>query len=160
VLIATDIAARGIDIDDLTHVINYELPNVPETYVHRIGRTGRAGANGIAFSFCDAEELDFLKDIHKLIAKQIPVEEGHPYPLSPAAMAAKVNEAPKKGGSGGGQRGGGGGRGGNRRSGGSGGGNSRSAGNNRSGGNKRSGGSRSEAGRPGGASGMSGAKRG
>jgi ATP-dependent RNA helicase RhlE len=160
VLIATDIAARGIDIDDLTHVINYELPNVPETYVHRIGRTGRAGANGIALSFCDAEELDFLKDIHKLIAKQIPVEEGHPYPLSPAAMAAKVNEAPKKGGSGGGQRGGGGGRGGNRRSGGSGSGNSRSAGNGRSGGNKRSGGSRSEAGRPGGASGMSGAKRG
>lgn len=160
VLIATDIAARGIDIDELTHVINYELPNVPETYVHRIGRTGRAGANGIAFSFCDAEELEFLKDIHKLIAKQIPVDEEHPYPLSPAAMAAKINEAPKKGGSGGGQRGGG--RGGNSRKSGSGGGggNSRSAGNGRPGGNKRSGGSRSEAGRPGGASGMSGAKRG
>jgi ATP-dependent RNA helicase RhlE len=159
VLIATDIAARGIDIDELTHVINYELPNVPETYVHRIGRTGRAGANGIAFSFCDAEELEFLRDIHKLIAKQIPIEEDHPYPLSPLAMAAKINEAPKKGGSGGGQRGGGGGRGGNRRSGGGGSGNSRSAGNNRSGGNKRSAGSRSETGR-GGASGMSGAKRG
>jgi ATP-dependent RNA helicase RhlE len=150
VLIATDIAARGIDIDELTHVINYELPNVPETYVHRIGRTGRAGANGIAFSFCDAEELEFLRDIHKLIAKQIPIEEDHPYPLSPLAMAAKINEAPKKGGSGGGQRGGGGGRGGNRRSGGGGSGNSR---------NKRSAGSRSETGR-GGASGMSGAKRG
>ncbi|MDB5157226.1 MAG: box helicase [Mucilaginibacter sp.] len=158
VLIATDIAARGIDIDDLTHVINYELPNVPETYVHRIGRTGRAGANGIALSFCDAEELEFLKDIHKLIAKQIPVEEDHPYPLSPVAMAAKANEAPKKGGSGGGQRGGGG-RGGQRKSSGGGSGNSRSAGNGRSGGNKRSGSSRSEAGRPGGASGMSGAKR-
>ena len=75
VLIATDIAARGIDIDELTHVINYELPNIPETYVHRIGRTGRAGASGIALSFCDAEEIEFLKDIHKLIAKQIPVEE-------------------------------------------------------------------------------------
>src|SRR6201986_5581117 len=76
VLIATDIAARGIDIDELTHVINYELPNTPETYVHRIGSTGRAGLDGIALSFCDAEELEYLKDIHKLIAKQIPVEEG------------------------------------------------------------------------------------
>jgi ATP-dependent RNA helicase RhlE len=80
-LIATDIAARGIDIDELTHVINYEIPNIPETYVHRIGRTGRAGASGIALSFCDEDEIEFLKDIHKLIAKEIPVEEGHPYPL-------------------------------------------------------------------------------
>src|SRR3569833_1729703 len=62
VLIATDIATRGIDIDELTHVINYELPNIPETYVHRIGRTGRAGASGIAMSFCDAEEVEFLQD--------------------------------------------------------------------------------------------------
>jgi ATP-dependent RNA helicase RhlE len=91
VLIATDIAARGIDIDELTHVINYEIPNIPETYVHRIGRTGRAGANGIALSFCDEEEIEFLKDIHKLIAKEIPVEEGHPYPLSPVAIAAGMN---------------------------------------------------------------------
>lgn len=75
VLVATDIAARGIDIEELSHVINYELPNIPETYVHRIGRTGRAGANGIAFSFCDAEELAYLKDIHKLIGKSIPVTE-------------------------------------------------------------------------------------
>jgi len=75
VLVATDIAARGIDIEELSHVINFELPNIPETYVHRIGRTGRAGANGIAFSFCDAEEIDFLKDIHKLIGKPIPVTE-------------------------------------------------------------------------------------
>jgi ATP-dependent RNA helicase RhlE len=97
VLIATDIAARGIDIDELTHVINYELPNIPETYVHRIGRTGRAGASGIALSFCDAEEIDFLKDIHKLIAKQIPVNEEHPYPMSPQSMVAKV-EASKAGG--------------------------------------------------------------
>ena len=100
VLIATDIAARGIDIDELTHVINYELPNVPETYVHRIGRTGRAGASGIALSFCDAEELPFLKDIHKLIAKQIPVNEEHPYPMSPQSMVAKA-EAAKSGGGGG-----------------------------------------------------------
>jgi ATP-dependent RNA helicase RhlE len=101
VLIATDIAARGIDIDELTHVINYELPNVPETYVHRIGRTGRAGASGIAFSFCDSEELPFLKDIHKLIAKQIPVNEEHPYPMSPQSMVAKAEAAKSAGGGGG-----------------------------------------------------------
>ncbi len=80
VLIATDIAARGIDVDDLTHVINFELPNVPETYVHRIGRTGRAGASGIALSFCDIEEREYLRDIQKLIALQIPHEPEHPYP--------------------------------------------------------------------------------
>ncbi|KAA6438658.1 DEAD/DEAH box helicase [Dyadobacter flavalbus] len=79
VLVATDIAARGIDVDDLTHVINYEIPNIPETYVHRIGRTGRAGAKGTAFSFCDMEEKAYLKDIHKLIAKNIPVVNDHPY---------------------------------------------------------------------------------
>ncbi len=81
VLVATDIAARGIDVDDLSTVINYELPNIPETYVHRIGRTGRAGASGISLSFCDAEEKEFLKDIQKLIGKPIPVVEDHPYPL-------------------------------------------------------------------------------
>lgn len=79
VLVATDIAARGIDIDELTHVINHDLPNVPETYVHRIGRTGRAGASGIAISFCDAEEKEDLKDIQKLIKKTIPVVAEHPY---------------------------------------------------------------------------------
>lgn len=79
VLIATDIAARGIDVDELTHVINYELPNVPETYVHRIGRTGRAGLSGIAFSFCEQEELPYLKDIQKLIGKSVPVDMEHPY---------------------------------------------------------------------------------
>ncbi|MCO5949658.1 DEAD/DEAH box helicase [Mucilaginibacter flavidus] len=106
VLIATDIAARGIDIDELTHVINYELPNIPETYVHRIGRTGRAGLNGIALSFCDQEEIEFLKDIHKLISKEIPVEEAHPYPMSPQSIVAKHAEGQKKGGGGGGgQRG-------------------------------------------------------
>ncbi len=79
ILVATDIAARGIDIDDLTHVINYEMPEIPETYVHRIGRTGRAGANGISFSFCELEETADLRDIQKLIGKNIPVQQYHPY---------------------------------------------------------------------------------
>lgn len=79
VLVATDIAARGIDIDDMTHVLNYELPNIPETYVHRIGRTGRAGASGTAISFCDYEEKLFLKDIQKLINQRIPVIKGHAF---------------------------------------------------------------------------------
>jgi ATP-dependent RNA helicase RhlE len=80
VLVATDIAARGIDIDELAFVVNYEIPNIPETYVHRIGRTGRAGANGKAISFCDVEERAFLKDIEKLISIQIPVNDDHPFP--------------------------------------------------------------------------------
>jgi ATP-dependent RNA helicase RhlE len=104
VLIATDIAARGIDIDELTHVINYEIPNIPETYVHRIGRTGRAGASGIALTFCDQEEIEFLKDIHKLIAKEIPVNESHPYPMSPQSIVAKHAEGTSKKGKGGGGR--------------------------------------------------------
>ncbi len=79
ILVATDIAARGIDVDELTHVINYELPDVPETYVHRIGRTGRAGNSGISFSFCEDEETIALRDIQKLIGKNIPVQENHPY---------------------------------------------------------------------------------
>ena len=79
VLIATDIAARGIDVDLLSHVINYELPNIPETYVHRIGRTGRAGHEGTAISFCESEELPYLKDIQKLIGKNIPVVKDHPF---------------------------------------------------------------------------------
>ncbi len=79
VLVATDIAARGIDVEELSHVINFELPNIPETYVHRIGRTGRAGNSGSALSFCDMEERAYLRDIHKLIDKTIPVVEGHPY---------------------------------------------------------------------------------
>jgi ATP-dependent RNA helicase RhlE len=80
VLVATDIAARGIDIDDLNLVINYEIPNVPETYVHRIGRTGRAGLDGKAVSFCDVEEFPYLRDIQKLISIQIPVVKEHPFP--------------------------------------------------------------------------------
>lgn len=79
VLIATDIAARGIDIDNLSHVVNFDLPEVPETYVHRIGRTGRAGMSGVALSFCDPEELQLLKDIEKLIGKRINVVENHPF---------------------------------------------------------------------------------
>jgi ATP-dependent RNA helicase RhlE len=79
VLVATDIAARGIDVDDLTHVINYEIPNIPETYVHRIGRTGRAGSSGISLSFCDEDENDFVHDIEKLIGKKIPVAGDNPY---------------------------------------------------------------------------------
>jgi len=82
VLVATDIAARGIDVEELSHVINFDLPNIPETYVHRIGRTGRAGLGGVAISFCDLEEKPFLKDIQKLITKSIPVIEDHPYPAS------------------------------------------------------------------------------
>ena len=82
ILVATDIAARGIDIDELTHVINHDLPDVPETYVHRIGRTGRAGASGIAISFCDAEERDELKAIQKLIKKTLPVVTEHPYVMT------------------------------------------------------------------------------
>lgn len=96
VLVATDIAARGIDVDDLSHVINYELPNVPETYVHRIGRTGRAGANGIAWSFCDVEEREYLRDINKLISQAIPVVEDHPYP-TPLGSFQQGAAAPKTG---------------------------------------------------------------
>lgn len=93
VLIATDIAARGIDIDDLTHVINYELGDVPETYVHRIGRTGRAGNSGIAIAFCDEEEKDNLKAIQKLIGFSIPVVEVHPF--LPANAQVVQFRAPK-----------------------------------------------------------------
>ena len=91
VLVATDIAARGIDVDSLSHVVNFDLPNVPETYVHRIGRTGRAGLTGVAISFCDAEERGELKDIIKLIGKPIPIIEDHPYPMPLSA----ISEAPK-----------------------------------------------------------------
>ncbi len=78
-LVATDIAARGIDIDELSFVVNYDLPNVPESYVHRIGRTGRAGSSGMAISFCDASERPYLKDIEKLINKKISVIHDHPF---------------------------------------------------------------------------------
>lgn len=79
VLVATDIASRGIDVDKLSHVINYEIPEQAETYVHRIGRTGRAGENGTALSFCTTEEMPYLKDIHRLIKKNIDVVASHPF---------------------------------------------------------------------------------
>ncbi|NEM97038.1 DEAD/DEAH box helicase [Pontibacter burrus] len=104
VLVATDIAARGIDVDDLNHVINFELPNEPETYVHRIGRTGRAGASGTALSFCDAEETSYLVSIQKLISKNVPVVDNHPYPMTAkdfAEAATTLKEQKKKGSNGG-----------------------------------------------------------
>lgn len=93
VLVATDIAARGIDVRELTHVINYDLPNIPETYVHRIGRTGRAGLGGTAFSFCDIEEREYLRDIQKLISKKIDVVDNHPFVsnLSESELQAQVS---------------------------------------------------------------------
>lgn len=103
VLVATDIAARGIDVADLSHVINYDLPNVPETYVHRIGRTGRAGQNGIAFSFCDDEEIEYLSDIQKFTDIKIPVVTDHPYakdmsaPLPKKPSQNRYRESYKKG---------------------------------------------------------------
>lgn len=97
VLVATDIAARGIDIDELAYVINYEIPNIAETYVHRIGRTGRAGANGTALSFCEAEEKAYLKDIHKLINKNIPVIEDHPFPFTGARPEKSADDRPRGG---------------------------------------------------------------
>lgn len=88
-LVATDIAARGLDIEELSHVFNYNLPDVPETYVHRIGRTGRADKGGTAVSFCEFGEKELLKPIEKLMKKSVPVVEGHPYPM-------EVFEAPKR----------------------------------------------------------------
>lgn len=96
VLVATDIAARGIDIDELSHVINYDLPEVPETYVHRIGRTGRAGLGGIAISFCSFAEKALLKDIEKLIDKTVPVVEDHPYPLMITTIPPKAPQRQRR----------------------------------------------------------------
>lgn len=95
ILIATDIAARGIDIDELSHVINYDLPNIPETYVHRIGRTGRAGFGGVAISFCDFDEKEQLADIEKLIGKSLNEIKDHPYPLINNFPAPKATQ-PKR----------------------------------------------------------------
>lgn len=96
VLVATDIVARGIDVDDLSHVINFDLPEVPETYVHRIGRTGRAQKTGIALSFCDAEERINLRDINKITAQQIPVQYEHPFVQSDSEAATIALTAPPK----------------------------------------------------------------
>lgn len=100
VLVATDIAARGIDVDNLQFVLNFEIPNIAETYVHRIGRTGRAGANGTAISFCDAEEKPFLADIEKLISKKIPVNDQHPFPLMNHRPIKENGKPPVRGNSG------------------------------------------------------------
>lgn len=95
VLVATDIAARGIDIDDITHVVNFELPNVPETYVHRIGRTGRAGASGVAVSFCDQEEREYLADIERLIRRTVRRIDEHSHQPSWAAERPLVARRPQ-----------------------------------------------------------------
>ena len=102
VLVATDIAARGIDIDGVSHVINYDIPNIPETYVHRIGRTARAGAEGIALSFCESEERPFLVDIARLIRRNIPRVEDHSYP--PSEPVPEETDLERKGRGGGARR--------------------------------------------------------
>lgn len=94
VLVATDLASRGIDVEELSHVINFEIPNIPETYVHRIGRTGRAGVNGVALSFCDSEEREYLKDIHKLMSIRIPVVDDHPFPMNQAMPSLETTREP------------------------------------------------------------------
>ncbi|MDC1056229.1 DEAD/DEAH box helicase [Flavobacteriaceae bacterium] len=95
VLIATDIAARGIDVDDLALVINFDLPNVSETYVHRIGRTGRASASGIALSFCMGDERPYLKDIEKLIKQQVPRMGEHPFMEGADVVDGSLNKKPQ-----------------------------------------------------------------
>lgn len=95
ILVATDVASRGIDVSDISHVINYDLPNVPEVYVHRIGRTGRAGQGGIAIAFCDENEGEYLRGIEKSIRQSIPVNEEHPF-HSARAQSKKGDKAPKK----------------------------------------------------------------
>jgi len=100
ILVATDIAARGIDVDGVSHVINFELPNEPDSYVHRIGRTARAGASGRAISFCDHEERAYLRDIERTISQPVPVNADHPFHID---LSNVVAVAPKKAG---GKRGG------------------------------------------------------
>ena len=90
VLVATDIAARGIDVDELSHVINYDLPDDPETYVHRIGRTGRAGRGGVAITLCDSEELEMFRRIEKVIGKAIPVLEEEKFEIIETVISQKT----------------------------------------------------------------------
>lgn len=133
VLVATDIAARGIDVDEVTHVIQLDLPEVPEQYVHRIGRTARAGAEGVAWAFCDPAERGLLRDIQRTIKMTIDVVEDHPFPATGEVPAEPEKRSPRprsrnrrgggggrRGGGGGGRSGGGGGRGGGGRTGGGG----------------------------------------
>ncbi|MCG8477857.1 MAG: DEAD/DEAH box helicase [Spirochaetales bacterium] len=108
VLVATDIASRGLDVDDVTHVINYELPHEPEVYVHRIGRTARAGKEGSAVSFCDSTEIKQLVDIEKLLKERVPVDIDHPFHCQEAQRARNAVDA-RAGGAGRNRRGGGGG---------------------------------------------------
>jgi len=106
VMVATDIAARGLDVDDISHVVNYDLPNEPETYVHRIGRTARAGASGDAVSFCAADERDYLRAIERLIRKTVLADTGHAWHSETARLAtgAAAKPAPKRHSQGGGRR--------------------------------------------------------
>ena len=99
VLVATDIAARGIDVPGITHVINFDLPNIPESYVHRIGRTARAGADGTAISFCDTDERAYLRDIEKVIRSEVPIVEDHPYRSKTPFTREPIRPAPKQKGS-------------------------------------------------------------
>jgi ATP-dependent RNA helicase RhlE len=92
VLIATDIAARGIDVTDISHVINFDMPDVPEAYVHRVGRTGRAGASGQAISFCDRDERALLRDIERLLRKPLPVLEGGAFGVDLRAAAPEKRD--------------------------------------------------------------------
>ncbi|MBL9018770.1 MAG: C-terminal helicase domain-containing protein, partial [Myxococcales bacterium] len=122
VLVATDIAARGIDVDAVSHVVNFDVPEVPETYVHRIGRTARAGASGMAITFCDTDERPDLRNVEKLTRQAIPIVEGHPYESKnppPLVWNEREDHATHRGGAprtsapprhGGGGGGGGGGR--------------------------------------------------
>ena len=127
VLVATDVASRGIDIDDVTHVFNFDLPNEPESYVHRIGRTARAGREGVAIAFCDDSEGGYLRDIERIIKQPIPVVDDHEYHF-PAAIPGPNARGGSHGGGGGRRGGGGGGRGRSGGGGGGGGGRGRSGG--------------------------------
>ncbi len=97
VLVATDIAARGIDVEDVTHVINFDVPNIAETYVHRIGRTGRAGKSGVALSLCDHEERAYIADIERLISQRIPRVDDHPFPADAHAAPPAQQPAQRRG---------------------------------------------------------------
>ena len=158
ILVATDIASRGIDVDGITHVFNYDLPNEPESYVHRIGRTARAGRSGVAYGFCDESEAGYLVGIERLIEQSIPVIEDHEFHYEgarpkPGQKPGKIkqkgsSQGQSRGRGGGGNRGyrgGGQGRGGGGRGGGG-----RGGGGNRSGGGRGGGGNRGGGGRGGG----------